>query len=255
MLGYLLAASALPVLALLVVALQPFWSPDIDVSEFSFRNLRLLFAPESSTAMALQNSVGLGIAGATVGIGVAAILTVHIRQRRGWFAQLIDGATNIPATVTHIVLGVAFIASLGQLPFIRGTFFLLLIAYIVVYMPQASIASGSASEQIGTELTEAARTTGTSSMRTFVRITLPLMAPGLAAGWALLFVLMMGDLTVSALLAGNNTPVVGFVILTIWQNGTYSVLATLALVVTVISIVLVSTVILFARRSGLSRVI
>lgn len=255
MIVYLLLASVIPVLALLIVSLQPYWSPIIDVTKFSLKNLTDLFAPFSVTGKALGDSLALSVVGASLGIAIAAVLMVYVRQARGRFPRLLDASTKLPSAVTHIVLGVAFIASLGAIPFLRGTFAILLIAYIIVYMPQASIAAGSAADQIGAELSEASVMSGASAGRTFRKVTAPLMVPGLAAGWALLFVLMMGDLTVSALLAGNNTPVVGFVILSIWENGTYSSLSTLALLVALLSGLAVGVVLFLSRRLGLGRVV
>ena len=51
------------------------------------------------------------------------------------------------------------------------------------------------------------------------------MLPGLAAGWAMVFVHMMGDLSASALLAGMKNPVIGFAILEIWEMGSFGLLA------------------------------
>jgi iron(III) transport system permease protein len=123
----------------------------------------------------------------------------------------------------------------------------LLLAYIVIYMPQAAISAGSGIDQISNEMLEASAVVGASKSRTFRRILLPLLRPSLTAGWALLFVVMLGDLTASALLAQGSNPVVGFVIYDIWDNGTFAQLATLASAVGFVSFIAVSLVLLLAR--------
>jgi iron(III) transport system permease protein len=115
-------------------------------------------------------------------------------------------------------------------------------------LPQASVAADAASSQIGRELDEASHVSGAGTGRTLWRVSLPLMLPGLAAGWALLFVRMVGDLTASAMLAGNANPVVGFRILDIFQNGSYALLAALATVLTAISSAIVLVVLVASRR-------
>ena len=79
------------------------------------------------------------------------------------------------------------------------------------------------------------------------RIALPLMLPGLAGGWVLLFALIAGDLTASVLLSTTSTPTVGSTLLDQYQNGTFPTIAALALVITAISAVVVLTVLRFTR--------
>jgi iron(III) transport system permease protein len=250
MLAYLAATSILPALALLLVALQPFWSKTIDWAALTLANVRDLLVTDGEAREALLTSGLLGVVGATVGMIVAAVIAVHGRQQGGRIDRLLDGATKLPGAMSHVVIGVAFVVSLGAAPFWwQGTLMILLLAYILVYMPQASIAAGSANDQIGNDLLEASRMSGARAGRTFLRVNLPLMVAGLSAGWALLFVRIVGDLTVTALLAGNNNPVVGYVILTIYEHGTYSTLAVMALAVTVVSGLLVGAVLAFGKRA------
>jgi iron(III) transport system permease protein len=245
--SFIAASTVLPFGALLLVALQPFWSPAIDFTTLSFQHFEDVFGGGIITR-SLTTSLTLGVIGATIGIVVAAVLMEYARDRKGWRGNAVLGVTRLPGAITHIVLGVGFLVVLGAPPFgLQGTALILLLAYILVYMPQAATAAGSAIDQVGGELIEAGRMGGAGKGRVFSRITFPLMLPGLAAGWAMIFVVMVGDLTVSALLAGTSNPVVGFVILDIWENGTYSGLAALAAVITVVCTVAVVLVLYLGR--------
>ncbi|QRP47903.1 iron ABC transporter permease [Amycolatopsis sp. FDAARGOS 1241] len=202
---------------------------------------------------ALTVSGFLGILAATVGIVIAGLLVVYGRETGGWRARTLDAAMRFPGALSHIVIGVVFVATLTGPPFrLQGTLLALLLAFVVVHMPQAAVAAGSARDQIGDQLFEASRMSGATFARTVAKIAFPLMAPGLLAGWALLFVLAIGDLTVSALLSGTRNPVVGFVILNIWENGTYSSLAAMAMVITVVSGIIVGLSAALDRRSSRS---
>jgi iron(III) transport system permease protein len=248
MLGYLVATSILPLLALIFVSLQRFWSPRIDLSQLSLATFRDLFSGTGMMRRALVNSVSLGVIGATLTIVLAALLMMYVQQRKGPFARFTDGATKAPGAVSHIVVGLGFVVALTGPPFnLAGTMLILLLAYLVIYMPQAAVAVGSGLGQISSELTEASSVAGASRARTFGRVTLPLLRPALAAGWALLFVVMVGDLTASSLLATGSNPVVGFVIYDIWGSATYSYLAAVATVVGLVSFVAVGVVMAFGR--------
>src|SRR3546814_1079750 len=65
------------------------------------------------------------------------------------------------------------------------------------------------------------------------------MSPGLIAGWGLLFVLMAGELTAASILANARSPVVGFVILEIFESGSYGILAALATIVSLMSALII----------------
>ena len=248
-LAFVAASTILPFAALLLVALQPFWSPKIDFSLLSLQHFEGLFKA-GITQRALTTSLTLGVVGATLGMLIAAILMEYARDRGGWRANTVLGILRLPGAVINVVLGVGFLVVLGAPPFnLQGTALILLLAYIVIYMPQAATAAGSAIEQVGGELIESGRMAGAGKGRVFGRITLPLILPGLAAGWAMIFVVMVGDLTASALLAGTRNPVVGFVILDIWENGLYSALAALSALISIISTAAVMLV-LYLGRGG-----
>jgi iron(III) transport system permease protein len=251
MIIYLLLVSVLPFLALLLVALQPFWSPEIKLSELSFDNFIQLLGSDSIARQSIINSVMLALIGATVGMVVVVILIIYTRERAGRIGSLSDFVTKVPAGIPHIVVGVAFLLAFAAPPFgMYGTPLLLLLAYITVYLPQASVAAGAAYDQVGRSVVEASRVSGADQTRTLLKVQAPLMLPGIIGGWTLLFVLMAGELNTSVILASPNTPVVGFMFLSIWENGTYSQLAALGTVTSVISGVLVSLIVFRSRTSA-----
>ncbi|WP_051419699.1 ABC transporter permease [Paracoccus pantotrophus] len=250
-LAYLAASTLLPFFALAIVSLQPFWTPTITFANFSLRHYRTTLIESGYAKEAVLNSIWLGAAGATIGILLAAVIAFFIARNKGGFsASALDGITKLPGAVSHLVIGIAFIVAFSGAPFfLYGTTTILLLAYIVLYMPQATLSASTAMHQVGRQLGEAALMSGASQGRTFLRITLPLMLPSLVAGWTLLFVLMSGDITASAMLAGNRNPVVGFVILDLWGGGSFPQLAALGTVMTLLS----SAVVLLTMRLSRQR--
>ncbi|TDE03118.1 ABC transporter permease [Jiangella asiatica] len=254
MVGYLLCVSALPFLALALVALQPFWSATVDVSALTLDNVRGFFTDGGRSLDALRTSLTLGVVGATTGIAVVAVIVTYGRDRGGVAARFVEGATKTPGAISHIVFGVALLVAFAGAPFyLSGTLQILLMAYVIIYLPQASTAVEVAHGQVGRELLEASRMSGASKGRTFRSVLFPLMRPGLTAGWALLFVVMVGDLTASAILAGTTNPVVGFVFLDIWDHGTFSELAALGTIVSLVTSVVVLLALTVGSRSRYRR--
>lgn len=93
---------------------------------------------------------------------------------------LAEAGIFIPFTQWAVVLAIAFVAS----PF---------------YVRQAI----AAFEAVDPQLPAAARTLGAGPARTFLRISLPLAAGGLAAGWVLAFARGVGEFGATIMFAGN----------------------------------------------------
>ena len=231
--GYVLVASVLPMVALAIVALNGFWTPNIDWAGLDLDSFRQVLFEDEVTQRALSNSIKLALVGATIGIVAAAILALLLKRATNPAVKVLDGAVKLPAAISSIVIAVGFLLAFSGPPFnLNGSLLILLLAYLVLYMPQGSVAADAAASQVGGELPEASQISGASAGRTFWRINFPLMLPGLAAGWSLLFVRMAGDLTASAMLAGTANPVAGFRILEIYQGASYAALAALSIVLT-----------------------
>lgn len=251
---YLLVVAVLPFLALLIVALQPFWEATVDPRTFSLGALTDFFGADSNVLPreALFTSLKLGAIGATVTMLAALILVTYAHYADRRIAGFIRGVTKVPAAISGLVIAVAILFTFAGPPFeLKGTFLILLLAYLVMFMPQASVAAEAARGQVGDDLLEASAMLGGSRLRSSLRILWPLMRPGLAYGWAMIFVLILGDLIAAAILAGPGNQVVGSAIIEIYGGGVYSSLAVLSLVVFVTALVVVGIAITFlARRPG-----
>lgn len=249
MIVYLAATTVLPFIALLIVSLQPFWTVNIDFSKLTFASYERLF--ESKTTLsAMRNSVQLGIIGATIGMIVAAVVAYFVhRNSANPISRLVDGASKLPGAVSHVVIALALVATFAGPPIgLHGSVVLLFLAYLIIYMPQASVTAGSALDQIGNHLSEASLMAGATQWRTFWRVVMPLMLPGLVAGWVFLFVLMVGDVTASVILASPRTPVVSYVMLDLYNNGSYPLLAALGTVMSLVCSAVVFLVLLTLGR-------
>lgn len=251
LLAYGVVAVVLPVLALLLVSLRGVWTLRLSLGDLSLHTLFSNVFGDQITSNAFRNSLTLGTIGATIAIAIAAMVSLFVYRSSRAPGRIVDGAVKLPAVFPHLVIAVGLILAFGGAPlYLTGTSAILLIAYVVIYLPEGSIASDSAVGQIGRELPEASAIAGAHEGKTFARIFLPLMIPGLAAGWAFLFVRMAGDLTASALLAGTSNMVIGFRILGIYDNGNFAELAAVSLVLTVGSAVVVTAVLALSRRIG-----
>jgi len=145
------------------------------------------------------------------------------------------------------VLGVALVYVVtAAAPPLYLTLPVLAFAYVVRFLPQAVGAVRSSFLQVDPKLTEAARTLDGSPLAAFRRVVLPLVAPGLAAGAALVFLTTMKELQATLLLrpTGFNTLVT--YIWRVQEAGYYSEAALPALVLVGVSAL--SMLVILARE-------
>jgi len=247
---YVLGSTILPMIALALVSLNGFWTPHINWGGLGFDALRRSVLDDPVTKQALINSLGLGLVGGLIGILGAAVIALWVARTRTVFSRAVDASVKLPAAVSNMVIAVGILLLFARPPFLlSGTLLILLIGYLALYLPQASVAADAAVSGVGTELPEASSISGAGGFRTFRKIYLPLMTPGLVAGWALLFIRMVGDLTASAVLAGTNNPVVGFRVLEVYTSGSYALLASLSTVLVLITATVLVMVMAYTRSS------
>lgn len=247
---YLACTSILPLSALAVVALQPFWSPRINPAIFSLNNFNQALFVNGMAVSSIRNSLFYSSIGALIAMGIAVVIAIYTAERKNLFGKGLDTAIKSSAAIPNLILGVGFLIAFAGAPFyLSGTAMILILAFVVMYISPGSIAATSAITQIGRDLREAARINGASEGRMVRRVILPLAMPGFIGGWAIVFVHMMGDLSAAALLAGITNPVVGFAILSIWEAGTFGVLAAFSMMLCLINIFVI------AAMFGLGRLI
>jgi iron(III) transport system permease protein len=253
--GYLFVTSLLPLSALFLVAFQTFWTPKITSDGFTLDHVMRVLVDNPVAGAAIRTSLGLGLSVGAATMVLAVLMTLVSRRltklgaRGGAIGRFIDGVTKLPVAFSNIVIALGFLVAFSGPPFyLNGTLLILVLCYFVLYIPHASIAAGSALSQVGQDVEEASAVSGAGEGRTFWRVQLPLMWPGLVSGWALVFVLISGDLEAAVLLASTNTPVIGFVIVDIWEYGTYGTMAAFVGVVTILKGLVVVALIFTARQ-------
>jgi len=100
--------------------------------------------------------------------------------------------------------------------------------------------------QIHKDLEESAAMSGASWGQSFWRIVLPLLKPGLVAGWIYIVVVSIRELSSSVLLYSPGSQVVSVVIWELWQNGQYVELSAFG----VMMILVLFTIVMLAQWVG-----
>jgi iron(III) transport system permease protein len=250
-LAYLALTTLAPVLVLLYASTQPFYSsPTLDrLSEATASNYGDLLT--SSVGSATVNSVVLSLGTATaVMLLMAVVAWILIRGRaRGRWA--LDGVITVPLAIPGVILGLALLVFYLRVPLpVYGTLWILFIAYFTRFMPYGLRFASAVQSRLGVEVEEAARTSGAGWVQTFRRVTLPLLAPGLIAGWIYVVIASMRELAASILLTSPGTEVLPVRIFVLYEGGEFAELAALGMVMTIVLGVLSVVAWRLAARMG-----
>lgn len=148
--------------------------------------------------------LGLGAAALTTLLALPiSVLAVRHPSRA---ATLIERATYLPFALPGIVVALALLVlALDYFPALYGTTPLLLIAYAILALPLAVVATRAALAQAPPVYEEVARSLGCRPLQALVRVTLPRILPGLGAAAALVFLATVTELTATLLLAPIGT--------------------------------------------------
>jgi iron(III) transport system permease protein len=218
------------------------------LSRISFDNYAEVFANKTFRT-ALTNSVILAILTPTVVMGLTAVIAWIVYRSRIRGASALDFLAFLPIAVPGLVFGIALITFYVSFPLpIYGTLILLLIAFTTKFLPYGMRTAGGSIAQIHQELEEAGAASGASWWQTFRRITLPLLRPGLAAGWVYICIVSFRELSTSILLTSPDTPVLP-VLLFQWYS-TDARQTQVAAIGVIMILVLVSVVVVFRKLVG-----
>ena len=152
---------------------------------------------------ALTRSIVLGAIGATTAVILALAVTVFTMRSRRWPARVSDFLAVAPDTVPGIVLAIGFILlwNSPKLPFTPyGSQLILVMAFTVLFVPMAVQNIKTSAAAMSPTLSEASAVAGATSWQTFTRVTLPMLAPGIFAGWLLAFFVGIRELVMSSLI-------------------------------------------------------
>ena len=246
---YFLFVVLLPFLVMLWASFLPFFATPswAAIQKLSFENYTYLlgFRPFWD---AMQNSVILAILSATVAMVLTSLIAWIVYKSRLPGSWILDFLAFVPITIPGIVLGMALILLYVAFPLpIYGTIWVLLIAYVTRYIPYGMRSASGSILQIHGELEEAAAASGASWWETFKRVTLPLLRPGIVAGWIYICIVSFREFSTSVLLATGESRVLSILLFNMFEQGQVTVVAAIGILMILTLLIIVG---LFYKISG-----
>ncbi len=245
--------TGLPFLTMLYASLLPRFQPPTAeaLHAMTMVNYANLLAEDGYALKPLWNSTLLGVSAASATMLLVAAVSYFVHKTRLSGRKILDFLGFAPIALPSVVLGSAFLwlYLLVPLPVI-GTLSIIGLAYLTRYLPFALRFVSTSMVQIHSELEEAAAVAGGGWWRNFYHIYLPLLRPGLMAGWFWVMVHAYRELTISLMLARASNRTASVIIFDLWSNGSFQQLSAFGVVMFTILIVLVSIAQKVSARFG-----
>lgn len=166
------------------------------------RNAQILGAAWNSIRLSVIVAVVTGVMGILIGYAV-------VKGRKTRLAVVLEQESFLPYLIPSIAFGAIYLAlfskSMGPLPPLYGTFFLLVLVCVAKNLPFSARSGISSMMQVGGELEEAGVMAGASWWQRFRRIILPLTLTGSLSGFILAFISAMRELSLIILLITPDT--------------------------------------------------
>ncbi|PLP55860.1 iron ABC transporter permease [Mesorhizobium loti] len=242
----------LPLLMLLWVAVTPFIRP-VRWSAFSSLtsdNFALVLTDDRYLEL-VTNTLIVSASAATVTMLLMVICGWLVARRRAYHTAL-DQMIALPMLIPSIVLSVAMmdLALRSPIP-LYSTLTIVVIAFVVHYLPFGMRYTFTGSLQLHKELEESAGVCGATPLGMLRRIVVPLLMPSIVAGWLFVFLNASRDLSTAIILAGPDTKTIAVAIFDQAINGQFSEVAALGLLWSaMMSIVAMIFYFLVQRRSS-----
>ena len=176
------------------------------------------------------------------------MLTVRKHKKSG---KILEAQSLLPEMLPGIVLVIGimlFWNDIYSLLPLYNTMVILVITYVILFLPYTVQYVTSAFTQMSESLTEAGRVFGGSSCYIFRHITLPLILKGVCAGWMMTFIISVRELVAPSLIAPPNTLVISTYIMREFEQGSVSLGMSMAVLCVAIT---VSALMILKRRMRL----
>ena len=163
-------------------------------------------ASKKLLSRSIKNTAVMGIIALIVIVILAVLIAYLVVCRANALNNAIDTISMLPYIMPGAVVGLALLLAFGKKPLaLTGTFAIMVISFVIRRLPYTIRSATATLMQISPSIEEAAISLGASKAKTFVRITVPMMANGILSGAILSWVAIVTELSSSIILYSNKS--------------------------------------------------
>ena len=154
----------------------------------------------------IVHTYALAFASIIVIVFVALLVSYVVVRRRNLANAVIDVVSMFPETVMGSILGIALLTTFNKKPLLlTGGAFIMILSYTIRRLPYTIRSSSAILRNISPSIEEASINLGASDAKTFFKVTVPMMMPGVISGAILSWIMIITELSTSIILYTTKT--------------------------------------------------
>ncbi|MEK0220479.1 ABC transporter permease [Bacillus proteolyticus] len=231
--GLLIVAIGIPYFSILIASLSKLRGGGLHLNNFTTNHYEALFTMGSPGLEALWNSFLFSLVTAIVAVIIGVFLALMIRKGKKSSEKWLDMCGMLPNMVPGIVMVVGLILFWNSpyMPMsIYNTPVMVIVTYVVLFFPYTVQYVKASLGQIDDSLVQAGSIFSGNYIYIFRKIILPLIIPGVLAGWAMTFTISIRELVASLLVLPPSVETSATFIFAQFEQGEVSIGMAMAVV-------------------------
>jgi len=195
---------------------------------FALTSYKIAF---SRMNVAIKNTFIYAFVAIFIIVVIAVIISYATVRRRNIFTNLIDLITMMPYIIPGSILAICTVTSFNKKPLVlTGTAIIMIVMFVIKRMPYTVRSSSAILRNISISTEEAALSLGASSIKTFIKVTAPMMFSGVISGAIMSFITIITELSCSVMMYTGRTKTMTVAIYSEVVRGNYGVASALAVI-------------------------
>lgn len=213
---------------------------------FSLQNYKnILFNKDLSMIL---NTYKMGLIAIVIIVVFGLLIAYLTVRKRNVITSILDVVSMLPFVIPGSVLGIALVFAFSNKPFfLTGTVTIMVVSFVIRRMPYTIRSSSAIISQISPSIEEASISLGASELKTFYKVVIPMMMPGVLAGAIMSWITILGELSASIILYSSSTQTLSVSIYTEVIRGNFGNASAYSAILTVTSIL---SLLLFFKLTG-----
>jgi putative spermidine/putrescine transport system permease protein len=248
--GY--AVLLLPLVVVVMLAFSSGPGVEFPPPGYSLRWFEFI-AGRSEIAESLRNSLWLAILSTFVALALGLLASLAMVRGRFPGKQALEALFLAPLVVPSLIIGVALLQFFSLIGF-GNALQRLVLGHLILTLPYTIRSISACLYGMDRSIEEASQVMGASPWRTFRKILLPLLRPGIVVASLFAFIVSFGNINVSVFLISGSTVTIPIRILTYmqWQfDGSIAAISTVLIGMTVLALIIAERTLGLTRLRGL----
>lgn len=235
---FLFMVIVVPLITLFLGATVDIWGKGFSLNNLTLGHFKEVLFEDETYKRSIVNVISLGIWGGVCAVSLGMLISYFIIRGGQVSSKALNLAAFIPFVIPGIVIGLGLILAFSRPPIsLYGTLWILLVGYIVRFLPIVTSSGTAAFRQIEEELENAARIFGATWFKTQIKILFPILKNTIIGAWLLVFVSVMKEVSMTSIVWSPGTEVAPVMALIQFSDGHFSGAVALTFILVIIVII------------------